>query len=256
MPVRKQGDCMVLAVDPGTTTGLLVLSVKPQWLKGFGPATWEGLGGAVKFKAAYQVGRNPRSFDFDIGKATKLDPEEGLDTRMLPVLAEGQPLLDGPGSEFNGRGRRTESFYAILRGETGSVGRGDLSMVDAGEVLQVRQIAGLLDNFPDATLVIENFIPRSTVSTDREVNSPDRLRLAIETEEMLHGVGRVPFLQEPADALRTGTDDRLKRARLYFPGMRHATDAAAHAATFLRKCRIDAALRAQAFPRHFSDWED
>ena len=53
MPRKNLGPCSVVAVDPGTTTGLTVLSVDPRWLKGQGPATWEGLGAAVRFKAAY-----------------------------------------------------------------------------------------------------------------------------------------------------------------------------------------------------------
>lgn len=254
MPRRNLGACSVVSVDPGTTTGLLVLSVKPGWLKGQGPATYEGLGAAVTFKAAYQVGRLPRRFNIDTGRATKIDSPEGLDTEMLPILAVGQPLLDGDSSEFDGRGRKTSHFYSILEGHPGAVGRGDLLTVDAGELLQVRQIAGLLDNFPDAALVVENFIPRGTVSTDREVNSPDRLRLAIQSEEAMHGVGRVAFLQTPSDAMNVGTDERLKRANLYFAGMPHATDASRHAVKFLRDCRADEALRAQAFPRHFQDW--
>lgn len=254
MPKRVLGPCTVVAVDPGTTTGLLVVSINPRWLKGSGTATWEGLGNAVTFKAAYQVGRYPKRFNLDTGRSTKLDRTEGLDTEMLPILAEGQPLLDEL-DEFDGRGRRTQSFYAILRGDPSPlIGRGDLNIVDAGEVLQVRQVAGLLDNFPDATLVIEDFNLR-TQNMDRETLSPTRLRLAIEAEEMMHGVGRVPFLQQPGD-MSVAPDDRLKRANLYFAGMPHATDAARHAAKFLRDCRADEALRSQAFPRHFSTWED
>lgn len=251
MPRRNLGPCTVVSVDPGTTTGLLVCSLDPRWLKGQGAASWEGLGNAVSFKAAYQVGRNPRSFDLDKGRASKIDPEEGVDTLMMPVLAAGQPLM-GDG-EFSGHGRRDQSFYSILRGEEGAVGRGDLNTVDAGEVLQVRQIAGLLDNFPEAALVIEDFQLR-TGNMDREVLSPSRLRLSIEAEEILHGVGRVPFLQQPSH-MSSAPNDRLKRANLYFAGMQHATDAARHAAVFFRRCRTDERLRAQAFPRHFrQDW--
>lgn len=254
MPSKNLGPCTVLSIDPGSTTGLLVASINPRWLKGEGPATWEGLGAAIRFKAAYQIGRQPKRFNIDTGRAMKIDRSEGLDTEMLPVLAEGQPLLDGQ-DEFDGRGRKTQHVYAILRGETAAVGRGDLLAVDAGEVLQVRQTAGLLDNFPDAALVIEDFQLRM-FNQDRETLSPSRLRLAIETEEILHGIGRVPFLQQPSDAMRTATDDRLKRANLYFAGMPHATDAARHTATFFRRCRSDESLRSQAFPRHFHTWED
>lgn len=254
MPKKNLGPCSVVAVDPGTTTGLLVLSVDPRWLKGLGPATWEGFGAAVRFKAAYQIGRVPKRFNIDTGRSMKIDRAEGLDRMMLPVLAEGQPLM-GDG-EFGGLGRRDQHFYGIMRGEpSAAYGRGDIGIVDAGEVMQVRQFGGLMDNFPEATLVIEDFQLR-TQNADRETLSPSRLRLAFETEEILHGVGRVPFLQQPSDAMTTATDDRLKRANLYFAGMPHATDAARHAALFYRECRKDETLRSQAFPRHFHDWED
>lgn len=253
MPRKNLGPCTVVSVDPGTTTGLLVVSINPRWLKSQGSASWEGLGSAVTFKAAYQVGRHPRRFNIDKGVATKIDTPEGLDTQMLPVLAEGQPLM-GDG-EFDGRGRRDQAFYSILRGDRGAVGRGDLSTVDAGEVLQVRQISGLLDNFPEAALVIEDFQLRM-FNQDRETLSPSRLRLAIQTEELIHGVGRVPFLQQPSDAMSVATDDRLKRANLYFKGMPHATDAARHAVAFFRRCRADEELRAQAYPRHFEGWTE
>lgn len=255
MPRKNLGPATVVAVDPGTTTGLLVASIDPRWLKGQGGATWEGLGAAVRFKAAYQIGRNPRAFNLDTGRSVKLDARHDVDEALLPVLAIGQPLL-GDG-EFDGTGRRDLMFYGVLDGQPGTdAGRGPLSTVDAGEVMQVRQMAGLFDNFPEAALVVEDFILR-TQSMDREALSPARLRLALTAEEVIHGAGRVPFLQQPAEAMRTATDERLKRANLYFAGLPHATDAARHAATFFRKCRTDEDLRVAAFPRHFSnDWED
>jgi hypothetical protein len=239
-----------VAVDPGTTSGILVASIKPAWIKGQGSPSWEGLGAAITFKAAYQVGRHPKAFDVEAGRALTIDREEGLDTRMLPVLAESQPLLDF--DEFDGRGRRSEHFYSVLRGERPG---GGLLSIDASEVLQVRQIAGLLDNFPEAAWIIEDFQLRM-FNQDREVLSPARLRLALQTEEILHGAsGRVPFLQQPS-VITAVPDERLKRANLYFRGMPHATDAARHLAAFFRRCRSDESVRSAAYPRHFNDWED
>jgi len=242
MPKRPLGACNLVWVDPGTTSGLLVCSINPRWLKGQGSPSWEGLGNAILSRSAYQVGRHPRRFDTDKGTSAQFGIN-GPDEYLLPVLAE-QPLI-----ETNAR------LTSILSGDNGGdYGRGDLSMVDAGEIVQVRQIAGLLDNYPTAALGIEDFTLR-IANMDRETLSPARLRLAIETEEILHGEGRVPFLQNP-DAMGMATDVRLKRANLYFPGMPHATDAARHALVFFRRCRADEQLRAQAFPRHFNDWED
>lgn len=252
MPRRNLGPCSIVAIDPGTTTGLLVVSVDPRWLKGQGPATWEGLGAAVRFRTAYQVGRHPRASDAD--RQPKQSQE--LDELLMPIMAREQPLMDEV-SEFDGRGRNAEAFYGIMRGDSSlTVSRADLSMVDASEVLQVRQIAGLLDNFSEAAIVIEDFQLR-TQNKDREAISPARLRLAIQTEEILHGAGRIAFLQQPSEALSSATDERVKRAGLYFRGMVHATDAARHAATFFRRARAKEELRSQAWPRHFQqDWED
>lgn len=248
MPRRPLGACSLLAVDPGTTTGLVVVSIDPRWLKGQGPASWDGMAAAMRSKVAYQIGREPRHFDIDTGRSTLLDdPDEWL----LPILAE-QPLIDPE----DGGALTNAQFYSVLSGEPSEVPRGDLNFVDAGEVVQVRQVAGLLDNYPSAALVIEDFQLR-TSSKDREALSADRLRLAIMAEEILHGGGRVPFLQTPSDAKTTVTDDRLRRAGLYFPGMDHARDAGRHAALFFREARKYEALRAQAWPRHFAEgWEE
>lgn len=251
-PRKNLGPCSVVAVDPGTTTGLIVVSIDPRWVRGLGPASWEGLGAAITYRQAYQIGRDPKGWDDDQGHSAKLSVTE-LDGKLLPYLAQNQPLLgDGP---FDGRGRKDAHFYGILAGETAAVGRGDMLTIDGGEVLQVRQIAGLLDNHTEAALVIEDFSLR-TANSDREVLSPARLRLAIQAEEILHGVGRVPFLQMPSEAMNAATNDRLKRAGLYWPGMPHATDAARHAALFFRRCRSSETVRVQAYPRHFQEWID
>lgn len=252
MPHKNLGPCTVIALDPGTTTGIVVVSLNPRWVRGQGSPSWETLGRAVEFFDAYQIGREPRILGS--GRSRKVTDAQ-INERLLPVLAEGQPLVDDESLEFDGRGRRVESLYAILDGEPGTnYGRGDLTTVDAGELLQVHQISGLLDNWPRATLVIEDFILRPTVSTAREVLSPARIRLAVEAQEVLHGEGRLPFLQMPS-YMSTVPNDRLKRANLYVPGMPHATDAARHAAAFFRRCRANESLRAQAFPRHCADWE-
>ena len=246
MPSRPKGSiCSVLAIDPGETTGLVVIGVDVRWVRGQGSATWEGLGKAVRTKVAYQIGRYPKAFNIDKDRSTLLDD---VDEVMLPILA-GQPL------ERNDGMRSTERFYAILNGGHTARG-GDLRSGEASEIVQIRQIAGLLENYPDAALVIEDFTLRR-MSSDRALLSPDRLRLAVTANEALHGsTGRTPFLQQPSYAMSTATDERLKRAGLYFPGMPHATDAARHALTFLRDARKSEGVRAQGFPRQFFDGFD
>lgn len=244
----------VIAVDPGSTTGICMVTVDKAWLRGLGDPTWTGLGHAVKTKVAYQVGREPKTFNLDRGRSTRLD-RFALEELMLPILAN-QPLIIPDGM------RSSERFEAILDGRSG-VSDGGLLMVDAEEVVQTRQICGLLDNYPDAAFVIEDFTLRTDVRS-REVTAPDRLRSSIVTQEILHGEGRVPFLQT-ASAMKTTTMplvegsktkrnyDRLKRADLYFAGMPHATDAAGHIALFLRDARQHEAIRAAAWPAHFKD---
>lgn len=236
----------VVGVDPGGTTGICVVTVDKTWLRGAGAPTWEGLGAAVKVKTAYQIGREPKAFDVDNERATKLDVSS-LNDRLLPVLAE-QPLFDSDGM------RSTERFEAILDGK-GPAGGGDLLLLDAEEVIQVRQISGLLDNYASAAVVFEDYLLRTEVR-GREILAPDRLRSSCQHEEILHGEGRIFFLQQPSMAKVTATDDRLKRADLYFRGMPHATDAARHVMTFLRRARKDESVRAAAWPTHFRDGFD
>ena len=242
----------VVAIDPGSTTGLCIVTIDKSWLRGAGDPSWQGLGAAIKSKVAYQIGREPKMFRMDTGRSTKLDVPD-LNDRMLPILAN-QPLITLDGM------RSTERFEQILNGE-GPAGGGDLLYSDAEEVVQVRQMAGLLDNYAEAAVVCEDFTLRTDV-TSREVTAPDRLRASLQHEEILHGEGRTFFLQS-ASAMKTTTMpllrpsktkrdyDRLKRAGLYFAGMPHATDAAGHVALFLREARQHESIRAAAWPTHF-----
>jgi hypothetical protein len=66
--------------------------------------------------------------------------------------------------------------------------------------------------------------------------------------EFSSGKMRAPFVQNASMAKSTATDERLKDAGLYRPGMLHAVDAMRHATTFLRRARADSKLREKAFP--------
>lgn len=239
----------LISVDPGMTTGLVILTVDKSWLRGSGDPTWVGLGAAVKTRLAYQIGRDAKMFGLDDEvrpRAHRLNNDE-VNERLLPIL-QNQPLYVRDGM------RSTERFEQIVSGMSG-VSDGGLLYVDAEEVVQVRQLAGLFENYSEAALVWEDFVDR-TPETQREKYAPDRLRASSQAEEILHGEGRAFFLQAAAMAKTTATDDRLKRADLYFPGMPHATDAARHGALFLRRARRFEEIRSAAWPLHFSDWED
>lgn len=257
MPKPRGRGVTVVAVDPGSTTGLCIVTIDKAWLRGAGDPSYGGMAAAVRAKAAYQIGREPKMFNLDRDRSTRLDMDD-LNERMLPVLAN-QPLIVPDGM------RSSERFEQILDGK-GPAGGGDLLYVDAEEVVQVRQMAGLFDNYAEACIVCEDFTLRTDV-TSREVTSSDRLRSAAQAQEILHGEGRTFFLQSASQMktttmpLKQGSKttrnyDRLKRAGLYFTGMPHATDAGGHVALFLREARMHESVRAQAWPVHFSDhWE-
>ena len=246
MPSKNLGQTVtIIGLDPGSTTGVCGVSIAKHWLRGGGEANWTGLGAALRAKFAYQVGREPKVFAYDAEiereHSYRLDQHE-LNERMLPVMAS-QPLVQQDGM------RSTARLERILAGEGPG---GNLLFVDAEEIVQVRQIAGLLYNYEEAAVVCEDFTLRTQVRS-REVTAPDRLRAALQTNEVLHGEGRVFFLQQASMAKSTATDERLKRAGLYFPGMQHATDAARHVLTFLRRARQAEDLRVGAWPKHFTD---
>lgn len=257
MPKPRGRGVTVIGVDPGETTGVCIVTLDKTWLRGAGDPSWQGLGQAVKAKIAYQIGRDAKMFLLDKDRSTKLDQFE-VNERMLPILQD-QPLYEQDGM------RSTERFEEILNGMSG-VSDGGLLYVDAEEVVQIRQLAGLFDNYAEAALVWEDFTLRTNVTT-REVTAPDRLRAASQSQEILHGVGRAFFLQSASDMKTTAMPkkpnsdardyDRLKRAGLYFSGMTHATDAAGHVALFLRRARRFEEIRSAAWPLHFADhWED
>lgn len=256
MPKPHGRGVTVIGVDPGETTGVCIVTIDKTWLRGAGDPSWAGLGQAVKSKVAYQIGRDAKMFLLDKDRSTKLDIEQ-VNERMLPILQD-QPLYAQDGM------RSTERFEEILNGQSG-VSDGGLLYVDAEEVVQVRQLAGLFDNYEEAALVWEDFVLRTDV-TSREVTAPDRIRAASQSQEILHGEGRAFFLQTAGEMKTTAMPkkpnsqardyDRLKRAGLYFSGMPHATDAAGHVALFMRRARRHEEIRSAAWPLHFFDnWE-
>lgn len=200
----EQGKVQVVAIDPGTTTGVIALEVDNRWLVTDLPVDWKTLGRACRIIAVGQIGRHGNW-------------QQGL---------------------TNANTRPFENYNAAVHAKG--------TRIDVGEVRQVGEIVDLLARFPEAAIVIEDFQLR-TRSMDREALSPDRLRLAIESVELLYGSGRVPYLQQPSLAKNTASDDRLKLAGLWAPGKPHANDALRHATTFLRRARADRRLLADAF---------
>lgn len=222
----------IIWVDPGLTTGVCVLSVKPEWLSGEGSPDWAGLRNVVKTKWWAQLGNHARVL-------------EGCD----PVPWEAKRLSEDAEQRQRGYGPAGDMF-TVLKGN-GRYRGGPASPLQALLIRQAVQMRGVLEAHPEAAWGHEDFILR-TRDAKRETLSPVALNAMMTTLELCAGSrARWPFVQGASLAMSTATDERLKVAQLYVPGLPHAVDATRHAVTFLRRCRGDAALRKAAWPEIF-----
>lgn len=134
----------------------------------------------------------------------------------------------------------------------GNLGKGNHAGVStSGEAAGVSELVGLIRSWPEATVVIEDFIVRQ-FNQSRDFLSPVRVTAAI--SQWLWQQNRGYFVQQPAYAKTTATDQRLKAWGLYRSegGENHARDADRHGITFLRKCSVDREFRSLAFPHLYS----
>lgn len=115
-----------------------------------------------------------------------------------------------------------------------------------GERDQVNQMLDMIREWPGAAVVIEDFILRE-LRQDRNLLSPVRITAAF---RYAAGPELRDFLQQPALAMSTMTDDRLKALGYYerTVGQQHARDALRHLFTFSMRVREDPAKLARAFP--------
>lgn len=210
--------------DPGQTTGVFVCSIRPGWLAGDGDPTWAGLRRSLTMTWFGQVGREAKIWN----EATE---------HSKPV----DHVIDTDG-------KADMSFGRALGGGA------DITTLLAGELHQLVELVAILDLWEDAAWGYESFVAKPTVGgsvLSQEAVTPIRMNARLEAIELLYGTrGRVPFTQPSVDML-TASDPRLADAGLYRAGMGHAMDAARHATVFLRKCRQNEDLRAQAWPRVF-----
>jgi hypothetical protein len=130
-------------------------------------------------------------------------------------------------------------------------GNDPLGISIAGESAGVSEMLALIEQWPGAAILSEDFILR-TSNMGREVLSAVRVTAAFEFGCWVLGRILVPR-QQPALAKTTVTDDRLKSWGFYRSegGMRHARDADRHSITFLRRCKDPKegnALRSMAWP--------
>jgi hypothetical protein len=203
----------VVWFDPGETTGVAVLAMDPRWLDGQGPADWPGLRRAIKSSWFAQLGAESKEWDGTAGKAiTMFDPEV-----VRPDQFNGPPIADSVKIELN----------------------------------MIHEAREILDLFPGAAWGYEDYIPESMAAAQKGALTPMRFYSTLAFQTIMDDARmRVPFVQ--SRTMKYSADNaRMKEAGLYLPGMEHATDAARHAAVFLRAARQKQAVRVAAWPRLF-----
>ncbi len=110
---------------------------------------------------------------------------------------------------------------------------------------QVDGLIGIAEAWPDASVVVEDFLLRQ-FNMGRELLAPVRITAAFsyalrstgtEGSRRGRGEGRKFYLQQPALAKSTITDARLRASGFYSPtiGTEHARDAVRHALTYARR---------------------
>lgn len=184
----------------------------------------------------YEIGRGPgstkrREREMDMGKELVL---LGLD----PGGTTGWALL------VIGRDAMLEPELKILD---------NIALYTYGEFTgdehkQTDAVEEMLESWPGAAVVREDFILR-TQNKDKSVLSPVRLGFGI--DHLMYQRGREVFLQQPAMAKTTASDERLKSWGLYRPGSEHSRDATRHAITFARRAKDNRALLKAAWPHLF-----
>lgn len=116
-----------------------------------------------------------------------------------------------------------------------------------GESICVDDIWSLIRAWPDAAIVVEDFIIRQN-NRSRDFLSPVRVTAGL--SYLIWKDNRRWYRQSPADAKNVATDERLKSWGLYSSdgGLGHARDADRHAILFLRKCKENPKKRAEVWP--------
>lgn len=112
---------------------------------------------------------------------------------------------------------------------------------------QAKEAAELIEQWPGAAVVIEDFILRKFLQ-DRDLLAP--VRITARVEYALYLRGQSFFKQQPSEAKGVATDDRLKAWKLYRSegAEQHARDADRHAITWLRKAKERSVIRSYSWP--------
>lgn len=190
--------------DPGTTTGVCIVSLDPAWLLGEGSGAPPAFKRAVRTLAHVQLGRYPRDHE-----------------HLTAPSPEAVEALEHWGASS-----------AIVQ---------ELACVEGG--------LDLLRFYPHAAWGYEDFHAR-TGSSQEDFLSPARVGSSLRDIMLQQFPPRPAFVQLPQFGLNPD-NARMQAAGLYKRGQPHATDAARHAFTFLRRARSSSELRAQAWPHLF-----
>jgi hypothetical protein len=194
-----------------------------------------------KFKPGRRKGGDDEDTSYNTSAVIAIDP--GGTTGWSFLCVEPYALSD-PEEKVLG------NITTHLHGELSSNVQGNSNI---GEAVCVDDLWEFIDAWPQAAIVIEDFVIRNN-DRSRQFLSP--VRITAQLEWLCWKYQRKHFRQTPADAKTTVSDDRLKAWRLYESegGLGHARDADRHAILFLRRAKQDEHLRAMAWP-HLYDPE-
>lgn len=134
----------------------------------------------------------------------------------------------------------------IFDGE-GRLEYSDLAVNLAGECEGVAEMLRIVDDWPGASVGLEDFIMRSQ-NKSRDTVSP--IRITAGFDYGMYDRGFQTFRQQPSEAKGLCTDERMKAWGFYerAGGMNHARDADRHSITWLRKMKTKKLLREAAWP--------
>lgn len=186
----------------------------------------------------------PRIIAFDPGETTgwtMIEPD-------LTVMTEGLNLTDNIKEFKHGQIDCGKSQGQLLVSD-----KNDPGLNPMGEAQGVYHMVALCDSYPEAVIVVEDFIVNfKQITKARASLSPVRITAKLEHE--LWQRGRSIILQ-PTAIKSTMSDRRLKEFGVYQRegALRHARDSDRHALYFLRSCQIKPGLRHRAWPWLFEE---
>lgn len=220
---------VVIAIDPGSTTGWAVWQVHPEALSD----------PKIKILDNIQYWEHG---EVDCGARRGNAGTSAAPSSIEILEVEAGQLLGGDRIEDP----TFDSEVAPIQGSD------VLGISTTGESAGASELLHLAEIWPGAATVIEDFILRK-FDQGRDILAPVRVMEKFEFGMWVLGRDKQCFRQQPSMAKTTVTDERLRSWGLYRRdgGLRHARDADRHAITFLRRCSQGKAgrlLREQAWP--------